>query len=194
MPGFNINGSGGFGANSPTNQLETRRAYRWFFETLGRGNTGWTSKELLVLQKAKRPSFKYSELTMDHQQEKVYYAGKQEWENISLTWYDIEQNPNVSQGLYVWLETVCRLDTISVNHPLNYKKPASLKMVDGGCKTSETWNMFGCWPVSFNWQELDYANDAILTCEATMRYDRAIRLCATPAIPGPYGTTCAPSV
>jgi hypothetical protein len=131
---------------------------------------------------------------MDHQQEKVYYAGKQEWENISLTWYDIEQNPNVSQGLYVWLETVCRLDTISVNHPLHYKKPATLKMVDGGGMTSETWNMYGCWPVSFNWQELDYANDAILTCEATMRYDRATRSCATPAIPGPYGTTCAPSV
>ncbi len=192
MPGFNISGIGGgsAGANSPSNIMETRRSYRWYFETLGRGSQPWTTKELLVLQKAKRPSFKYSELTMDHQQERVYYAGKQEWESVSLTWYDVEQNPDVSRGLYVWLETVCNLNNIFVNHPANYKKTGTLKMVDGQNRPSETWTMYGTWPVTFNWQELDYGNDAILTCEATMRYDRAIRGCAGVGVPGPVGTTC----
>jgi hypothetical protein len=192
MPGFNIANIGGnnFGANAPSHIMETRRSYRWYFETLGRGAGNWTAKELLVLQKAKRPSFKYSELTMDHQQEKVYYAGKQEWESISLTWYDIEQDPNISAGLYAWLETVCNLKSIQVNHPKNYKTNATLKLVNGIGTVNETWNMYGCWPVTFNWQELDYSNDAILTCEATMRYDRAIRVCFNPQVPGPVAPNC----
>ena len=192
MPGFNISGVGGgqSGANSPSNVLETRRSYRWYFESLGRGQGTWTVKELLVLQKAKRPSFKYSELTMDHQQEKTYYAGKQEWESVSLTWYDVEQNPDVSKGLYVWLETVCNLKTVDVDHPSNYKKKGVLKLVDGRGQTSEQWTMYGTWPVTFNWQELDYGNDAILTCEATMRYDRAIRECTGLGVPGPIQGTC----
>lgn len=195
MPGFNIVAAGGGGqpgqgANAPTNTLETRRSYRWFFSTLGRGTGNWNSNELLVLQKAKRPSFKYSELTMDHQQEKSYYAGKQEWESVSLTWYDVEQNPNISAGLYKWLETVCRLDTVQVNAPVNYKRTGVLNLVNGGGGINETWTMYGTWPVSFNWQELDYSNDAILTCEATMRYDRATRSCAAPVTPQAYGPVC----
>lgn len=192
MPGFNINNQGGqFGANSPSNIMETRRNYRWYFESIGRGaGAGWTAKELLVLQKAKRPTFKYSELDMHHQQEKVYYAGKQEWEACTLTWYDVEQDPNISQGLYIWLETVCRLDTIGVNHPKNYKRSASLRMVDGTGATNEEWMMYGTWPTNFNWQELDYSQDAILTCDATMRYDRAVRTCLNPQVPGALGTSC----
>jgi hypothetical protein len=197
MPGFNINNKGGlpgFAADAPSNMMETRRTYRWYFETIGRGagKGTWSAKELLVLQKAKRPTFKFSELDMQHQQEKAYYAGKQEWEACTLTWYDVEQDPNISQGLYIWLESVCRLDTIGVNHPKNYKKQATLKLVDGAGTTNERWDMYGTWPTNFNWQELDYTGDAILTCDATMRYDRAIRECYNPQIPSPLGTTCAP--
>ena len=195
MPGFFIaaTGNGGgaqFGNNSPSNIIETRRSYRWYFQTLGRGSSDWSPKELLLLQKAKRPTFKYSELTMDHQQDKAYYAGKQEWEAITLTWYDVEQEPDTSRGLYIWLETVCNLSNMKVNHPSNYKKQARLKLVDGAGNDSETWDLYGTWPTNFNWQELDYTNDAILTCEATMRYDRAIRDCAPAQKPSLIAPTC----
>ena len=194
MPGFFIGAAGnGGGAQfpgvGPSNTVETRRSYRWYFATLGRGSSDWSTSELLLLQKAKRPTFKYSELTMDHQQDKAYYAGKQEWEAITLTWYDVEQNPDTSRGLYIWLETVCNLKTMQVNHPSNYKKQATLNLVNGLGETNESWFLYGTWPTNFNWQELDYTNDAILTCEATMRYDRAIRDCT----PAPKPNLVAPS-
>ncbi len=54
-------------------------------------------------------------------------------------------------------------------------------MIDGSGQTNETWTMNGTWPSALNWQELDYTSTDLMTCEATMRYDRAVRASQTGA-------------
>lgn len=179
MPGFNINpfggGYSGDDGNSPSNTVEVRRKHRWVFETIGRGTGQWSAKELLVLQSASRPSFKFEEPEMHHNQEVARFAGKQDWDPVTLVWYDVEQDPDISRGVYHWLETVVNMQTINVAHPRNYKRTAQLSMIDGSGQTNETWTMNGTWPSAINWQELDYTSTDLMTCEATMRYDRAVR-------------------
>lgn len=178
MPGFNINQYlGGVNSNAPAHTFETRRKHRWIFESLGLGTDYWRPNELLVLRTASRPSFKFNTADMHHNQEVVYFAGKQEWDPINLTWYDVEQNPNISKRLYNWLESVVTLagGNLPVQAPSVYKRDAVLSMINGVGTPSESWNMVGTWPESLNWQDLDYSASEIMTCDATMRYDRAVR-------------------
>lgn len=183
MPGFQIEPhAGGISADAPANTYETRRKHRWVFEALGNGDTPWRANELLVLRTASRPSFKFSTADMHHNQEIVYFAGKQEWEPITLTWYDVEQNPNISGRMYDWLQSIVTLSgsNLPVKAPRQYKRTATLKMLAGNGAASEHWDMVGTWPESLNWQDLDYSASEIMTCEASMRYDRAVKIPVTP--------------
>jgi len=191
MPGFNIAPyGGGYSVQGPSNVLETRRKHRWVFETIGRGTGSFSQTELLVLQSASRPSFKFEEPEMHHNQEVSRFAGKQDWEPITMTWYDVQQDPDVSRGIYMWIETVVNMFSLQVAHPRLYKKTAVLLMIDGVGQTTERWTMLGTWPSTCNWQELDYTSTDIQTLEATMRYDRAVRDCVAPISPQPISPNC----
>jgi hypothetical protein len=113
---------------------------------------------------------------MHHNQEVIYYAGKQKWEPIKLGFYDVEQDPDVSRAMMQWLQGVVDLDESNVAPPNDYKKNADLQMVDGFGDPTETWKMCGCWPASINWGDLDYSNTELQMIEVTMRYDRATRV------------------
>lgn len=177
MPGFNI---GGFGGPYTSNVVEPRRTHRWIFQVIGKGTARQFSRaELLVLKSATRPKFKFEEAKMDHNQEVVYYAGKQTWEPIELTWYDIEQNPDISRGIYEWLGSVVDLPNVFVAHPATYKAQAVLAMVNGIGIPNESWTLYGTWPQDVDWKGLDYTNSEIQTCAVKMRFDRALRSCAT---------------
>ena len=174
MAGFNICGTGGgFGSTFPKANMETRRKYRWVFEDLSTpGGFKFAPNELLILQSAQRPNFKFEEPELHHQQEVAYFAGKQSWEPITMTWYDAE-NPDVSQALERWFNSVVDWTTANVNPPEEYKGTALLAMVNGFGKRTEEWTLCNCWPKSGNWGDLNYTDTEIATIECEMRYDRA---------------------
>lgn len=196
MPGFNLGlGTDNYLDNSnPQNTIELKRKYRWVFRILGAANRGgWTPAGLLLLQSAQRPNFSFEEIEMHHGQEVSKFAGKSSWEVVTLVWYDAEQ-PDISGACYSWLQTVINISSQGVAPPAQYKKTAQLAITNGVGVDVENWNMYGCWPVTVNWQELNYSSNEMLTCEATMRYDRAIRTCGgAPSIAGvvsPPGPVC----
>lgn len=168
MPGFQIVGGE---TNSPGNMIETRRKHRWLFQTLSPFN----SAGLLILKEAARPHFTFEEPEMHHDQEKVYFAGKQSWEAIKLVWYDSEQPQDCSKNVYDWLQRVVTLASATVNIPSAYKALANLQSTAASGSATETWALYGAWAKDVNWNALDYAATEIQTIEASMRYDRAIR-------------------
>lgn len=182
MPGFTISGLevGGVGANPPS-LSEVRRTHRWVFETLGYLTD---RKVMLVLKSASRPSFQFDEPSMHHNQEEVFFAGKHKWEPLSLTFYDVEQAPDVSAAIYQWLGSVITIDRVCVRAPgasggigSGYKdKLASLKMVDGCGKATEEWKIYNGWPQSVNWNSLDYTSSDLQLIEVKYRFDRAVRV------------------
>jgi hypothetical protein len=190
VPGFNIGGLGGGFTSGPSNTIETRRKHRWIFEYIGKGAGSFTEAELLILQSASRPNIKFEEPEMHHNQEVARFAGKQDWEPVNLVWYDAEQNPDVSRSIYQWIETIVNMSTIVVAAPVNYKRTASLALLNGAGQPSERWMMYGTWPAQSNWQELNYTSSEILTIEVTMRYDRAIRTCQAAPVPAANVPTC----
>lgn len=181
MPGFVACGSG----SGPSATIETRRKNRWMFQSIN----GFGTADLLVLMAASRPKIKFDEPEMHHNQEVARFAGKTDWEPITLKWYDAEQ-PDVSADIYNWINTVSQISTANVNPPSVYKQNASLAMLDGTGQVTEQWNLCNAWPSSVDWGELDYTSSDIATIECTMRFDRAMRTCAAVPAPQTFGPPC----
>lgn len=176
MPGFNI-GSGSGNPEQKSHVAEPRRKHRWRVTSLGDVlNAG----ELVYLEKANRPKFKYAEATMHHNQEEAYFAGKQTWENLSWTFYDIEQDKDVSASIARWVSTVTTsfLDVSAltvVATPAQYKKDGTLEMVKGDGSVSEQWKLYGVWPLDIDWQDLDYSSSEIQRVVVTCKVDKCVK-------------------
>lgn len=175
MPGFSIGGTGGDTSSGPSNVLETRRKHRWRFNAVSDVSGGPPLEVMLVLKTASRPSMNFEEAEMDHNQETAYFAGKTKWETITLTYYDSEQDPDSSEAMWNWVNAVSLIPQANVVTPDEYKGRGELFMLDGIGAPSEQWALYGVWPQSTNWQDLDYTSSDIQTVEVTMRYDRAER-------------------
>jgi len=172
MPGFVINGEG----VGPNSLAEVRRTHRWLFES----TTHLSSDVLLVLKEASRPSVEFEQPEMHHNQERVYFAGKHEWEPISLQWYDVEQDPDVSAAMWDWMEICLSFSgetAMQMRAPNQYKATTSmLQMRNGLGNATETWEIYNGWPQQLNWGELDYAETDLQLIEVEFRFDRAKRV------------------
>ena len=175
MPGFMIHGEGA----GPNSLAEVRRTHRWEFESLGPGNL--LAREVrLVLKTASRPSLTFEEPPMHHNQEQVYFAGKHTWEALALSWYDVEQEPDVSAEMFKWLEKCMSLtggNAAAVNVPNTYKATESrLSMQDGLGSSTEVWGIYNGWPQQINWGGLDYSSSDLQLIEVKFRFDRAAQM------------------
>ena len=168
MPGFQIGGQG----EGPSNTVETRRKHRWVWTVLG---TLTDTQIMLLLKSAQRPKVILEEPVLHHNQEQVYFAGKQSWDPIELTFYDAENSPDSSKGLWDWYNKAIDVPSANVEIPSKYKKESTLQMKNGKGETKETWKIFGCWPKEVNWEALAYEDTEIATIVVSMRFDRAIR-------------------
>jgi len=176
MPGFQVQGSG-IDAQNKNNRIETRRKHRWRF-IIGflRPN------EWIYLEKAARPSFQFETPEMHHDQEVAYFAGKQTFEEITLEFYDaIGGTISMTDRLYDWIvgaetQSVGKLDDpVGVNIPEQYKIDITLEMTDGQGNALDQWTLFGAWPKSTNWNDLDYSNTEIQRVTVVLRFDRAVK-------------------
>jgi len=170
MPGFNIEGS----KDGPNAVTELRRKHRWTMVIANDVNQ--SNQATLYLQKAARPSVKFEEAVMHHDQERAYFAGRTEWEPLTIAFYDAEQSPDVSKFVYDWVQKVVNIPAATVAPPSEYKnKRATINMHDGAGTIKEAWTLLNVWPQATNWQDLDYSNTEIQTVEIILRYDRATR-------------------
>lgn len=169
MPGFSI----GDGEGGPPNTTEARRTHRWVFTALDPENLG--ADQLLFLKSASRPKFVAEEAVMHHDQEQAYFLGKHTWDPITMTWYDIQQDPDISESLYNWLNAAVTIAGAVAQLPSDYKKEAKLDMISNTGDAEETWAIKGAWPKEVDWGSLDYTSTEIQECSAVLRFDRAIR-------------------
>lgn len=174
MPGFSIEGKSP-ATVGPSNVSEVRRKHRWTFTVVG-VTAPDANKATLYLQKAQRPSVKFEEATMHHDQEEAYFAGKTKWDPIALEFYDAEQDPDVSQFIWEWVNAAVQISEATVAPPSEYKKFGRLEMYDGKGNMTERWKIIHCWPKDTNWNELDYASSDIAMVTVSLRFDRAVRV------------------
>jgi hypothetical protein len=172
-----------FGLSSPGTKF--KRKYRWVFNIPGISEDPISA---LPPSKAARPSISFKEIEAQHLSETVYFPGKPDWKPITITLYDIVRDNATKHPVFEWLRKyydpekgsvlfACEEQIIGKPITLTgsgFKKPEATLQLLGGCgEIIETWKFINVWPQNIEFGDLDMQSSEVLTCDLTLRYDRA---------------------
>jgi hypothetical protein len=110
----------------------------------------------------------------------MYLAGKYSWQTMSVNIRD-DASGNVSRLVGQQLQK--QLDFVemaSAASGQDYKFQTNIEILDGGNGTNapvvlETWELYGCFLQTANYNTLNYGTSDVVTIALTIRYDNAIQ-------------------
>ena len=127
-----------------------------------------------------RPSVSFDQMTVDIYNSRVYLAGKHTWEPITLNLReDVSNNVQklVGEQLQIQFDF---FEQSSAASGADYKFVTRIEILDGGngantASVLETFELYGCYLESTNYNTLNYATSEPVTVSLTVRYDNAIQ-------------------
>lgn len=127
-----------------------------------------------------RPNLTFDDVTLDVYNSKVYLAGKHTWDAITL---NLRDDVNNSVSKLVGEQVQKQFDFFeqaSAASGIDYKFTTRIEMLDGGNGASipgilETWELYGSYVNSVNYNTLAYATSDPVTITLSIRYDNAIQ-------------------
>ena len=127
-----------------------------------------------------RPSVSFDQMTVDIYNSRVYLAGKHTWEPITLNLREDVSN-NVQKMVGEQLQKQFDFfEQSSAASGADYKFVTRIEILDGGnganaATVLETFELYGCYLESTNYNALNYATSEVVTVALTIRYDNAIQ-------------------
>ena len=127
-----------------------------------------------------RPNLTFDDVTLDVYNSRVYLAGKHTWEAITL---NLRDDVNNSVSKLVGEQVQKQFDFFeqaSAASGIDYKFTTRIEMLDGGNGASipgvlETWELYGSYVQSVNYNTLAYATSEPVTITLSIRYDNAVQ-------------------
>ena len=127
-----------------------------------------------------RPNVQFTEITLPIYNSTMYLAGKHSWQTLSVNIRDDASNSVarlVGQQLQKQMDFV---EQASAASGQDYKFQTNIEILDGGNGTAapivlETWECYGCFLQTANYNTLNYATSDVVTIALTIRYDNAIQ-------------------
>ena len=167
--------------SSPTQGLlmpKLKYRYRVVFENMGVSTPRTElTKQVMTFN---RPTINFEQIEVPIYNSRIYLAGRQTWDEVAVTFRD-DAGGNVSRLVGEQIQK--QMDTLeqaSASSGIDYKFVTRCEVLDGGNGTStpnvlETWELYGCFLVSANYGDLDYASNDPVTIECSLRYDNAVQ-------------------
>ena len=127
-----------------------------------------------------RPSVAFDQMTVDIYNSRVYLAGKHTWEPITLNLREDVSN-NVQKMVGEQLQKQFDFfEQSSAASGADYKFVTRIEILYGGnganaATVLETFELYGCYLESTNYNTLNYATSEVVTVALTIRYDNAIQ-------------------
>lgn len=168
---------------SPSNQglLMPKLQYRFRVDFLNFGvdNDSGLSLTKQVID-CSRPNVTFDEITLNVYNSRMYLAGKHAWTELTVNIRD-DASGTVSKAVGQQLQK--QLDFVeqaSAATGQDYKFQTNIQILDGGNGANaptalETWELYGCFLKTANYQTLNYGTSDAVTIALTIRYDNAIQ-------------------
>lgn len=127
-----------------------------------------------------RPNLSFEDIELPVYNSKVRLAGRHTWENISVNLRD-DATGQVQKLVGEQLQKQFDFfEQASAASGIDYKFTTRIEILDGGNGTNlptilETWEVYGCYLQSANYNTLNYATSDPVTIALTIRYDNAIQ-------------------
>tara|TARA_B100001057_G_scaffold479887_1_gene552077 strand:+ start:15283 stop:15912 length:630 start_codon:yes stop_codon:yes gene_type:complete len=167
---------------SASNQglLMPKLGYRFRVSLENFGVSSPTTELTKQVMDVTRPNVSFDQMTVDVYNSRVYLAGKHTWEPITLNLREDVSN-NVQKLVGEQLQK--QLDFFEMSSAASgsdYKFVTRIEILDGGNGANaptvlETFELYGCYVESANYNTLNYAESAPVTVTLTVRYDNAIQ-------------------
>ena len=178
------NGGGNQGLLMPKLQFRFRVNF-FSFGTIG--DTVSLTKQVIDCA---RPQVQFQEITLPVYNSTLYLAGKATWQTLAI---NIRDDASGTVSALVGQQLQKQMDFVeqaSAASGQDYKFQTNIEILDGGNGTAgpvvlETWELYGCFVQTANYNTLNYATNEAVTIALTLRYDNAIQS----AIGSGVGTT-----
>jgi len=153
--------------------------FRVLFENFGAGASPTTEMTKQVVDFT-RPSVSFEEIPIDIYNSKLYLAGKHTWEMATV---NIRDDASGEVQRLVGTQLQKQLDFFqqaSSSSGSNYKFVTKCQILDGGngdggARVLETWELYGCFLQSANYNELNYGSNEVVQIALTIRFDNALQ-------------------
>ena len=167
---------------SASNQglLMPKLAYRFRVSLENFGVSAPTTELTKQVVDVTRPNVSFEQITLDVYNSKVYLAGKHTWEPITLNLREDASN-NVQKSVGEQLQKQFDFfEQSSARSGADYKFVTRIEILDGGNGEQtpdvlETFELYGCYLESANYNTLAYATSDPVSIALTIRYDNAIQ-------------------
>jgi len=160
--------------------LMPKLQYRFRVSFSGFGGDTDTAELTKQVIDCSRPNLSFDQITLDVYNSRVYLAGKHTWEPITI---NLREDVNNEVQTLVGEQLQKQFDFYeqsSAASGLDYKFTTVIEILDGGNAANvptvlETFELFGCYLESANYNSLNYAESAPVTITLNIRYDNAIQ-------------------
>lgn len=127
-----------------------------------------------------RPQVQFQEITLPVYNSTMYLAGKYSWQTMSV---NIRDDASGGVSRLVGQQLQKQLDFVemaSAASGQDYKFQTNIEILDGGNGANapvvlETWECYGCFLQTANYNTLNYGTSDVVTISLTIRYDNAIQ-------------------
>jgi len=153
--------------------------FRVNFLNFGLGSTAGLALTKQVIDCA-RPQVQFQEITLPVYNSTLYLAGKHQWQTLAINIRD-DASGSVSKAVGQQLQKQMDfVEQASAATGQDYKFQTNIQILDGGNGTAapivlETWELYGCFLQTANYQTLNYGTNEAVTIALTLRYDNAIQ-------------------
>ena len=152
--------------------------FRVMFENFGVSTP--TTELTKQVQSAARPNVAFANQVIEIYNSKINYAGKATWSPIAVVLRD-DVTGAVSKLVGEQLQKQFDFfEQSSAASGVDYKFTTRIEMLDGGNGANtpvilETWECYGCYLVSANYQSIAYGEQGPATIDLSIQYDNAIQ-------------------
>jgi hypothetical protein len=168
--------------NTPSSQglLMPKLQYRFRALFINFGTGGSTQELTKQVMDIQRPNVSFEEVTLDIYNSKVYLAGKHSWQETQINLRD-DAAGNVSKLVGQQLQKQFDfVEQASAATGQDYKFQINYEILDGGNGTLvpnvlETWELYGCFIKSANYNNMDYKSNEPATIQLSIRFDNAVQ-------------------
>ena len=152
--------------------------FRTVFENLGVSTPRTElTKQVMTFT---RPSVSFDDMTIDLYNSRLRLAGKHTWDDVTV---ELRDDASGAVAKLVGEQLQKQLDFMeqsSASSGIDYKFITRCEVLDGGNGANEpnvleTWELYGCYLTTVNYNDLTYADSAPATISLTIRFDNAVQ-------------------
>jgi hypothetical protein len=186
---FTVPLAGGGQSSTVQGLLMPKLKYRFRVSLENFGVTKPTTELTKQVVSAARPQVQFENQVLHVYNSQINYAGKHTWQPMNLSVRDDAQGQITKLVGEQLQKQFDFFEQASAASGAEYKFLTRIEMLDGGngdnanwqANVLETWEVYGCYLQSVNYNELAYAESAPMEIALTIQYDNALQI-------GPSGT------